>query len=240
MDAKNAPQSKFKAGDRIIFTGRLKIRLATQQIIIIPAGTPGVIEEVAAAEDQVAYAVRCRPQTVYAGFEPRFWAAEAELPAGKVGEVVVQPESPESVYDEDMPGMFREDGAYEVTEADGGDTGDYLLYRRQPFTAWEIEVWCADTAIALDQVSGIYRTTFRDGRECELFTLLWEEEPDVALVQLNIPAASRVRVWVAVPSEVEVDTRKKKITIELLFAELEYRLNEKGLPVMVATFGAEY
>lgn len=133
--------------------------------------------------------------------------------------------------------MFREDGAYVVTEADGRD---YLLYRRQPFTAWEIEVWCAGTAIALDQVSGVYRTTFRDGRECELFTLLWEEEPDVALVQLNILRASRVKVWTAVPCEVEVDTRQKKIMVELLFAELEYRINEKGLPIVIATFGAEY
>lgn len=237
MAVKSAPKSKFKAGDSVIFTERLKIRLATQQVITIPAGTPGVIEEVVAEEDRVAYAVRCRPQTVYEGFEPRFWCAEAELPAGKAGEVAVQPESPEAVYDEDMPGMFREDGAYVVTEADGRD---YLLYRRQPFTAWEIEVWCAGTAIALDQVSGVYRTTFRDGRECELFTLLWEEEPDVALVQLNILRASRVKVWAAVPCEVEVDTRQKKITVELLFAELEYRINEKGLPVVVATFGAEY
>lgn len=237
MAVKSAPKSKFKTGDNVIFTERLKIRLATQQAITIPAGTPGVIEEVVAEEDQVAYAVRCRPQTVYEGFEPRFWAAEAELPAGKAGEVAVQPESPEAVYDEDMPGMFREDGAYVVTEADGRD---YLLYRRQPFTAWEIEVWCAGTAIALDQVSGVYRTTFRDGRECELFTLLWEEEPDVALVQLNILRASRVKVWAAVPCEVEVDTRQKKITVELLFAELEYRINEKGLPMVVATFGAEY
>lgn len=240
MGVKSAPQSKFKAGDSIIFTERLKIRLATQQVITIPAGTPGVIEEVAAAEDQAAYAVRCHPQTVYEGFEPRFWAAESELPAGKAGEVAVQPESPEAVYDEDMPGMFREDGAYAITEVDGRDTWDYLLYRRRPFTAWEIEVWRAGTAITLDQVSGVYRTTFQDGRECERFTLLWEKEPDVALVQVNILRASRVKVWAAVPCEVEVDTRQKKITIELLFVELTYRINEDGLPVMEATVGAEY
>ena len=62
----------------------------------------------------------------------------------------------------------------------------------------------------------------------------------MALVQLNILRASRVKVCAAVPCEVEVDTRQKKVTIELLFAELDYRINEKGLPVMVATFGAEY
>ncbi|MFQ5418873.1 MAG: hypothetical protein ACE5EY_00780 [Anaerolineae bacterium] len=214
--------------------------MANQQVITIPAGTPGVIEEVDAVEDRPTYAVRCRPQTVYAGFEPRFWAEESELPAEKAGEVTVKLESPDVVYDEDMPGWFREDGAYAVTEEDGRDTRDYLLYRRQPFTAWEIEVWRAYTAISLDQVSGVYRTTFQDGRECERFTLLWEEEPDVALVQLNIPAASRVQVWAAVPCEVEVDTRKKKITIELLFADLAYRINKNGLPVVEATFGAEY
>ncbi|MCI0579956.1 MAG: hypothetical protein L0332_24105 [Chloroflexi bacterium] len=101
-------------------------------------------------------------------------------------------------------------------------------------------MWRADTAVSLDQVSGVYCTTFQDGRECELFTLLWEKEPDVALVQVNILRASRVKVWAAVPCEVEVDTRQKRITVELLFAELEYRINEKGLPVMEATFGAEY
>lgn len=240
MATQSAAQSKFKTGDQITFTHRLKIRLANQQVIIIPAGTPGVIEEVAASEDRLAYAVRCRPNTVYRGFEPRFWAAESELPAGKAAEVTVEPESPEVVYDEDMPGQFREDGAYAVAEADGRDTRVYLLYRRKPFTAWEIEVWRADTAISLDQVSGVYRTTFQEGRECERFTLLWEEEPDVALVQLNILSGSRVKVWPAVPCEVEVDTRKKKITIELLFADLAYRINEDGLPVMAATFGAEY
>lgn len=240
MATKSASKSKFKTGDKITFTSRLKIWLANQQVIIIPAGTPGVIEEVAAADDQPAYAVRCRPNTVYQGFEPRFWAAESELPAGRAGEVTVEPESPEVVYDEDMPGRFREDGAYTVTEVDGRDTRVHLLYWRKPFTDWEIEVWRAGTAISLDQVSGVYRTTFQEGRECERFTLLWEEKPDVALVQLNILSGSRVKVWAAVPCEVEVDTRKKKITIELLFTELAYRINENGLPVVAATFGAEF
>ncbi|MCB9009685.1 MAG: hypothetical protein H6656_20360, partial [Ardenticatenaceae bacterium] len=54
MAVKSAPKSKFKAGDSVIFTERLKIRLATQQVITIPAGTPGVIEEVVAEEDRVA------------------------------------------------------------------------------------------------------------------------------------------------------------------------------------------
>ena len=39
MAVKSAPKSKFKAGDSVIFTERLKIRLATQQVITIPAGT---------------------------------------------------------------------------------------------------------------------------------------------------------------------------------------------------------
>jgi hypothetical protein len=117
------------------------------------------------------------------------------------------------VFDDDMPGFLRGDGGYVLDEPDG--QGEYLLYRRLPWTDWQIEVHVYPGGESIDTLQGVFRTAWIEGRECEQFTLMPAARDD-DYVQVQTLANTRVRVYAQVPAEVEVDTRKRLITIHLL------------------------
>lgn len=224
---KKTDGSFFRVGDEITFTSRLKFSLATHQCLIVPIGTKGQVLETSPDGAKMYYLIQCAPSTVYEGFEPKFWAEHGDLSASaaRTNSLAspIKPESPDLAYDEDVPGAFREDGAYYVEEDEaGGDTITYLLYRRKAFTDWEIYVQGYGNSISLKEVDGVYRTAYQEGKECERFTLL-PKDSEMALIQINILARSRVQVWATVPCEVEIDNRKKRVDITLLFSEVTHK-----------------
>lgn len=69
----------------------------------------------------------------------------------------------QEVFDDDMPGFLRSDGGFVLNEPDGH--GEYLLYRRIPWTNWQIEVHTYPGGESLDAMQGVFRTAWIDGRE---------------------------------------------------------------------------
>lgn len=84
-------------------------------------------------------------------------------------------------------------------------------FDRRPFTNWIIETLNIDP----EQFEGFYRTTFKDGKECEQFTLM-PMDLEFVLVQIRIYKNGDILVSNFVGANVVVYKRKKRITIELL------------------------
>lgn len=98
--------------------------------------------------------------------------------------------------------------------ASGVQDGDGLVFKREPFTPWVIEI-PPDHANRPGLYAGTYRTAFAQGRECEQFTLVLEEI-DYALIQVQIFKNGDVTFWAAVPCNVQVKRRTKTIVVQLL------------------------
>lgn len=88
-----------------------------------------------------------------------------------------------------------------------------FFYNREPFTPWKIEVVGMDNE---DEFVGHYRTTYRDGKECEQFTLLPAMHSDEVLVQVRMYKNGDILANNYVPATIVVYKRKKLITVELL------------------------
>jgi hypothetical protein len=91
-----------------------------------------------------------------------------------------------------------------------GDNG--LVYDRKSFTPWVFEV--LDVYNENEFVAN-YRTTFRDGKECERLTLM-PLRSEYALVQVDIFKNKDYQFWSSVPCNVYVDWKKKYVAIKLL------------------------
>lgn len=206
----------FAPGEQIVFTDMVKVTLPWEMTVVnIPAGTTGVIEEVV-EEDH--YRIRCRPATAWQAFSFVADTSDIEFlhkiaPAAQVEPGSLPPLAGQAIYDEDQPGFLRGVSEYLIVDPEG----DYLLYKREPFTAWTIEVRFYEEANPPQDVTGVFRGALADGKEIEQFTLLPKEgEPDYALVQVQIFSTRRARVYTYLPAEVEVDSYKKIVTIRLL------------------------
>lgn len=231
----NSPPGQFNRGDRLVFIEMVKINLVDGTVVNIPAGTIGVITDVAEGEMPL-YTIRCNPATTH--LEPSFRvSADEEAFLGKValaGEVditAIPGLNEQDLYDDDMPGFMRSDSGYLISEEpdDPYLAAEHLLFKRTPWTDWQIEVRFYAGGNNIDEVTGVFRTTWREGQECEQFTLL-PQEHDYTYVQVQIFSASRVRCYAHVPAEVEINTRKKLVTIYLLcrveFTETGIRVHE--------------
>jgi hypothetical protein len=97
------------------------------------------------------------------------------------------------------------------TEHDSiNDNGEeVVIYDRRPFTPWIIEV-IKDEDGLWEEYEAIYRTTMRDGRECEQFTVL-ETDSDYAPVQIQIFKNDEVNVCAFEAAFVTIKRRPKRI-----------------------------
>ena len=87
-----------------------------------------------------------------------------------------------------------------------------MLYDREPFTPWKIEVLDMKDE---EEFEGFYRTTYQNGMECEQFTLMPKDQIE-ALVQLRIYKNEDIMSTCHIPSNVVIHKRKKLVTIELM------------------------
>lgn len=99
-------------------------------------------------------------------------------------------------------------GAHEVSDGEG------LVFERAPYTDWVIEL-LPDQYNQPQTYTGSFRTTYCEGKECEQFTL-YLEDIDITLAVIHIFGANRVVSYCYAPVSVEVNTRKKRITIQML------------------------
>jgi hypothetical protein len=209
---------EFSVGDEVVFTRMAKIRLADGKVVNVPAGTRGQVVAVTEEAGIAIYTMTCSPATAY--YEPTFLvgADETEFLEGitlakRITEAAWPGLNDQEIFDDDMPGFLRSDGGYLLDEPDS--QGEYLLYRRVPWTDWQIEMHAYPGGDSLDAMQGIFRTDWIDGRECEQFTLMPADQ-DYTYVQVQKLANNRIRIYAYVPAEVEVDTRKRLVTIHLL------------------------
>lgn len=109
------------------------------------------------------------------------------------------------------------------TENEGinDDGQEVVIYDRRPFTPWIIEV-IKDEDGLWEEYEAVYRTTMREGRECEQFTIL-ENDSDYAPVQIQIFKNDEVRVCAFEAAFVTIKRRPKRI-ITILFLLDEDRL----------------
>ena len=105
----------------------------------------------------------------------------------------------------------RPDGGVVADDLAGGQ---YLRYDRPAFTKWHVEVRTYPGALGSGEVDAVFRTGFRDNRECEIFTLL-PAGREFALVQVEL-CGSRTRTYAYVPTEIAVNPSQKLVMIRLL------------------------
>lgn len=88
-----------------------------------------------------------------------------------------------------------------------------MLFDRRPFTDWRIKLHCGkENPISTRSLEGIYRGTWREGKECEQFTLL-PKNKEYCLVQIRIFKDNTVTVESYAPCFVRIDNKKKLVTI---------------------------
>ncbi|MBU0494367.1 MAG: hypothetical protein KKB13_21160, partial [Chloroflexi bacterium] len=104
----------------------------------------------------------------------------------------------------------REDGGVVQEDQDGAS----VLYQRPAWTQWQIEVRAYPDGPSFAEVDAVFRTGWRDGRECEMFTLMLARR-DFTLVALDL-FKTIVRVYAYVPAEVLIHQAKKRVVIHLL------------------------
>lgn len=98
------------------------------------------------------------------------------------------------------------------------DDQETIIYDRRPFTPWIIEM-IKDEDGLWEEYEAVYRTTMRDGRECEQFTIL-EKESDYAPVQIQIFKNDEVNVSAFEAAFVTIKRRPKRIiTVRFLLDE---------------------
>ncbi|PDY14154.1 hypothetical protein COO16_04120 [Bacillus pseudomycoides] len=98
-------------------------------------------------------------------------------------------------------------------------------FDRRPFTNWVVET----ININPEQFEGFYRTTFKDGKECEQFSLM-PIDLNFVLVQIRIYKNGDILVSNFVGANVVVYKREKRVTVELL-CNLE--ITDKGIEIEI-------
>jgi hypothetical protein len=168
----------FAVGESITFTTLEKIVTFYGKIVNIPPGTVGTITGF--DEDDQQYTIECFPPTT--AFKVSFTLKASEetflghlIPSDLPDTVEVLPES--QWYDEEMPGFLTRN---EYLVKDPKNDGYVLLYNRQPFTDWEVELHgfsiSENKEKPLQDYNAYYRTTYKGNHQCEQFSLVNEYE----------------------------------------------------------------
>ena len=110
---------------------------------------------------------------------------------------------------------------------------DYI-FQRPEFTEWTIivkdrsfdkyqEKQYFEQIGDFEEFSGVFRTSMRDGKECEIFSLL-DRNVDHAYLWVNIFKSGDIEYVSHIPSVINTDKRKKRIEI---------------LPLVYCNYGSE-
>jgi hypothetical protein len=94
-----------------------------------------------------------------------------------------------------------------------------MLYERAK-TPWSIEV-IEDEVNDASMYEEVFRTTFREEKECEQFTLLLKDSED-ALIQLRIFKNGDVTSETWIPTFLRIDRRAKRISVLFIQPIREY------------------
>lgn len=89
-----------------------------------------------------------------------------------------------------------------------------MLFERRPWSPWAIEILTfEEDKLTPDALfDGFYRTTIREGKECEQFTLL-SKTSDLCLLQIRIFKNGDLTIESHPTTFTRVDRRKKRITV---------------------------
>lgn len=95
---------------------------------------------------------------------------------------------------------------------DNDDGSISMIFDRKEISGWTVEVVDMEDE---EKFIGVFRTTMRDGKECEQFTLLPTMPIDITIVQVRIYKNGDVLSYGYVPLNTVVFKRKKHIKIQL-------------------------
>lgn len=101
----------------------------------------------------------------------------------------------------------------------------HIVFNREPFTLWKIVILDRSIDKAMDEISVenpnsadymefscFYRTTYRDSKECEQFTMM-SNEVDYVYLQLQIFKNGDIRYYSKIPISININKKKKRIEI---------------------------
>ena len=194
-------KSVFKKGTEIVITDLLKMRLFDGSPINLPAGTKGTIEDV--GKDSMNFS--CHPVTASTKFSFNIGFTDPEMACIALASERSLP-APVPCYD-DMPGHLLDAGEYLVKS----DDGEYLLFLREGWTPWRIEVHFYPGSNPHSDLMGVFRTKVEG---VEQFTLL-PGVRDYSLVQVQL-LENKCKVFCYLPAEVDIDPEKHLVVIHLL------------------------
>lgn len=112
------------------------------------------------------------------------------------------------------------------------------IFEHKPWTDWvviisdrhvdkEQEVEFVESGHDFAEFTGTFRTGFREGKECEMFTLLLKDM-DYACLWINIFKNGNIEYVSHIPSVVQINKRKKQVQI-LPLVYVEYDINKNSL-----------
>lgn len=100
--------------------------------------------------------------------------------------------------------------AYAQENEDGSTS---MIYDRTEFSGWKVEaIGMSDE----EEFQGVFRSTIKDGKQCEQFTLLPAKYSDDVIAQVRIYKSGDILTYGLVPINTVIFKRKKIIEIQLL------------------------
>lgn len=120
-----------------------------------------------------------------------------------------------------------------------------MKYDRRPFAPWIIEVLLmgeheepiptSEKQLAAAPLKGFYRTTWRESKACEQFSLTAQDHDDLFL-QIQIFSQNDIRTYGWLPHSLEVHAKAQKIKIVPLYrGVLNPAAPKDGYPLRVET-----
>ncbi|WP_315069361.1 hypothetical protein [uncultured Clostridium sp.] len=104
----------------------------------------------------------------------------------------------------------------------------YTVFNREPFTKWKIVIVDRSLDKTMEEVEAedsnyfvyeeffcTYRTTYRDGRECEQFSIV-SDEIDYVVLQMQIFKNGDIKYFNTIPASIDINKHSKRIEILLL------------------------
>lgn len=92
-----------------------------------------------------------------------------------------------------------------------------MIYQ-SPFRSWTVEV-SDDLGFAGDHYKTFWRSTIRMDKPCELFTIVSEQNPDDALVQLLLFEDGSIQAWSWYPTMIQSHPAERCVVIGMLKPE---------------------
>jgi len=115
----------------------------------------------------------------------------------------------------------------------------YTVFNREPFTNWKVVIVDRSSDKTMEEVEAddpncsvyqeffcTYRTTFKDAKECEQFSIVLDEV-DYVLLQLQIFKNGDIKYFGKMPVNIDINKKKKRIEIlPLAYCKVDYETRE--------------